>query len=239
MRSDGRMPDELRPISIQRDYTLHPAGSVLMEMGKTRVLCTATIEDRVPRHCLDANIGWVTCEYAMLPGAGDFRKSLRKHPNGRDMEISRLIGRSLRAIVDLHALGRRTIWLDCNVIQADGGTRTASVTGSYVALVDALETLRKADKLAKLPVLEGICAVSVGVVEGRTLLDLCAAEDKAASVDMNVIMTHDGRFAEIQGTAEETAFSREQTDEMLDLVLGALPDLKGAQMRALTAGLGA
>lgn len=234
MRSDGRMPDEIRPLNLERDYTTQPAGSVLVSMGKTRVLCTAMIQDRVPRHCLDKNIGWVSSEYCMLPGSGDTRRSLRGQPTGRDMEISRLIGRSLRAVVDLNLLGRHTVWIDCNVIQADGGTRTASVTGGYVALMDALYKLKEREVFETLPVLHGVAALSVGVVEGRVLADLCAEEDRAASVDMNVVMTHDGRFVEVQGTAEEMAFAREQHDEMMDMAAAAMEEVVAAQIQALS-----
>ncbi len=237
MRNDGRTPQEIRAIALERDYTCHADGSVMVKMGSTHVLCTAMVENRVPRHCLDAGHGWVTAEYGMLPSAGDRRKSLRNYPDGRDMEISRLIGRCLRACVDLNPLGRRTVWIDCNVIQADGGTRTASITGAYVALVDALSSLRKAQKIDALPILQGVAALSVGVVEGRVLVDLCAEEDRAAAVDMNVVMTHDGRLVEVQGTAEKQAFSREQNDRMLDMVMDAMEDVKAAQMKALSQSL--
>jgi ribonuclease PH len=237
MRTDGRKPEEIRPLTIEREYTMHPAGSVLVSMGKTKVLCTAMIENRVPRHCLDAGHGWVTAEYAMLPGSGDRRRSLRGSTPGRSIEISRLIGRCLRGIVDLNPLGRRTIWLDCNVIQADGGTRTASITGAYVALVDALSSLKEDGKIESLPILSGLGALSVGIVEGRAMVDLCAEEDRAASVDMNVVMTHDGRFVEVQGTAEKRAFDQEQHDEMLELVAGAMEEVKGVQMNALAGRL--
>ncbi|MFW5909359.1 MAG: ribonuclease PH, partial [Thiohalospira sp.] len=213
--------------------TMHAAGSVLIEMGKTRVLCTAVIEDRVPRHCLDKNIGWVTSEYAMLPSAGDFRKSLRKQPGGRDMEISRLIGRALRAIVDLNALGRRTIWVDCNVIQADGGTRTASITGGYVALVAAMACEVAAGRLPASPVRHGIASVSVGVYQGTPVVDLDYAEDSTAETDMNVVMNDAGDYIEVQGTAEGHPFRRSEMEAMLDLAEGGIARLVAAQREAL------
>lgn len=233
MRADGRMLDEVRPLTIERDYTCYAAGSVLVRMGKTQVLCTAMFEDRVPRHCLEEKRGWVTAEYRMLPSAGPDRQSLNAPAGGRDQEISRLIGRSLRAAVDLHAIAGRTIWMDCNVIQADGGTRTASITGGYVALVDALTKLKDAGKLDRLPIIQGLGALSVGIVEGRPMVDLCADEDRAASVDMNVVMSHEGRFVEVQGTAERQAFSRQEHDQMMDLVAAAMEGVKAAQIRAL------
>ena len=233
MRADGRMLDEVRPLTIERDYTCYAAGSVLVRMGKTQVLCTAMFEDRVPRHCLEEKRGWVTAEYRMLPSAGPDRQSLHAPAGGRDQEISRLIGRSLRAAVDLHAIAGRTVWMDCTVIQADGGTRTASVTGGYVALVDALTKLKNAGKLDRLPIIQGLGALSVGIVEGRPMVDLCADEDRAASVDMNVVMSHEGRFVEVQGTAEKHAFTRQEHDKMMDLIAAAMEGVKAAQLKAL------
>jgi ribonuclease PH len=239
MRTDGRMLDEVRPLSIERNYTCFAAGSVLMRMGQTHVLCTAMIEDKVPRHCLEKRMGWVTAEYRMLPSAGPQRHSLHGPIGGRDYEISRLIGRALRAAVDLHPLAGRTIWIDCNVIQADGGTRTASITGGYVALVDALHKLKADKKLDRVPLVQGLGALSVGIVEGRAMVDLCADEDRAASVDMNVVVSHDGRFIEVQGTAEKQAFSRQEHDQMMDLVAGAMERVKEAQLNALAEEPGA
>jgi ribonuclease PH len=233
MRTDGRMLDEVRPLSIERNYTCFAAGSVLVRMGQTHVLCTAMIEDKVPRHCLEKRMGWVTAEYRMLPSAGPQRHSLHSPAGGRDFEISRLIGRSLRAAVDLHPLMGRTIWIDCNVIQADGGTRTASVTGGYVALSDALNHLKEDGKIDRVPIVQGLGALSVGIVEGRPMVDLCADEDRAASVDMNVVMSHEGRFIEVQGTAEKQAFTRQEHDQMMDLVAGAMEGVKSAQIGAL------
>ncbi|MHC4481245.1 MAG: ribonuclease PH [Planctomycetota bacterium] len=233
MRTDGRLPEELRPVSIVRDYSRYAEGSVLIETGGTRVICTAMVEDRVPPHCMAENKGWVTAEYCMLPSANPQRRSLQAHTASRALEIQRLIGRSLRAAVDLHRLAGRSIWIDCNVVQADGGTRTASVTGGFVALVDALWAMKEQERLDCIPLLHGIAATSVGVVEGRVLVDLCADEDRAASVDMNVVMTHDGRFVELQGTAEGPPFDRAEHDEMLNLAQAGLRELKEAQARAL------
>ncbi len=233
MRSDGRLPEELRPITIERDYTRYAEGSVLIGWGETRVICTAMLDTRVPRHCAQQQKGWLTAEYCMLPSANPDRRSLQGRTGGRDMEIQRLIGRALRAAVDLHRIPGHTIWVDCNVVQADGGTRTASITGGFVAVVDALHAMKEAEKIEAIPLLHGLAAVSVGVVEGRAMVDLCADEDRAASVDMNVVMTHGGRFVEVQGTAEGRPFTREQHDEMMALVAGALPQLAAAQRGAL------
>ena len=233
MRTDGRKPDQLRPISLQRNYTCHAPGSVLIEMGRTKVLCTAMLQNRVPKHCLDEAKGWLTAEYCMLPSANADRRSLRDYPAGRDQEIQRLIGRSLRGALDLHAFPRRTIWIDCNVIQADGGTRTASITGGFVALLDALWHMRDEEIFEQVPLLRGVCALSVGIVDGRPMLDLCAEEDMTASVDMNVVLSHEGKFIEVQGTAEREPFDREQHAQMLDLVLAGAEKVKQAQADAL------
>ncbi len=231
MRIDGRLENEMRPLKFTRRFTKYAAGSVLVEAGDTRVLCSAMIEDRVPRHCLQRQTGWVTAEYAMLPSANPERKSLHGAPGGRTSEIQRLIGRSLRQAVDLTQLGQRTIWIDCNVLQADGGTRTASITGGFVALVDALAMLKNEGKIGVVPVLHGVCAVSVGIVENRFLLDMSATEDRAASVDMNVVMTHNGEFVELQGTAESAPFGRGSLDRMLELAGGAMDTLKSEQLK--------
>ena len=233
MRSDGRLPDELRPLSFERDYTRYADGSVLVTMGETRVLCTAMVQDGVPRHCISENMGWLTAEYCMLPSANPVRKSLHREPDGRIREISRLIGRSLRAAVDLHQIGQRTLWIDCNVIQADGGTRTASVTGGFVAIVDALWKLREGGKIENLPLRHNLAAVSVGVADGRAVLDLSAEEDRGASVDMNVVMTHSGRFVEVQGTAEGEPFEPEQMDELMALAAKGIEEIKRVQIGAL------
>jgi len=233
VRTDGRLPEEVRPITIQRDYTCYAEGSVLVETGLTRVICTAMVQDRVPPHCIAEGTGWLTAEYCMLPSANEQRRSLQGLPGGRSLEIQRLIGRSLRAAVDLHLLAGRTIWIDCDVVQADGGTRTVSITGGFVALIDALWKLKEAGKLECVPLLHGVAAVSVGLVDGRAMVDLCAAEDRAASVDMNVVMTHDGRFIEVQGTAEGQPFDQTQHDEMLRLATDAIRQVAAAQAEAL------
>lgn len=214
------MDDALRPVDIVPGFLAHPAGSVLFAMGNTRVLCTASIEENVPPFLRESGHGWVSGEYAMLPAATHTRTPReigRGRPSGRTMEIQRLIGRALRSIVDRKALGPRTVWIDCDVLQADGGTRTASVTGGFIALALALGKLLEARLLAG-PCLHGlIAAVSVGVVQGRPLLDLDYVEDSGAEVDMNVVRTDDGRYVELQGTAESTPFRREQLDGMLAL----------------------
>ncbi len=233
MRTDGRLLDEIRPVTIHRDYTCYAEGSVLIEAGKTRVLCSAMVQDRVPRHCLDQKMGWLTAEYCMLPSANPRRRSIQGEPNGRTQEIQRLIGRALRSAVDLYAFPNRTIWIDCNVIQADGGTRTASITGAFVALVDALHAMRQAESIDCMPLLHGMAAVSVGVVDERVLLDLCADEDRGASVDMNVVMSHDGRLIEVQGTAEGRPFTIEQHERMMELAAAGIAQLVETQREAL------
>lgn len=222
MRPDGRKPEDLRPARITRNYLKYPEGSVLIEMGDTKVICTASVENKVPPFLKGEGMGWVTAEYSMLPRATSTRTPrdiARLRLNGRSSEIQRLIGRSLRAVVDLKKLGEHTIWIDCDVIQADGGTRTAAVTGSFVAMTDALRSLIKEGELKELPLRDFVAAVSVGKVEGELLLDLCFAEDSKAEVDMNVIMTGGGEFVEIQGTAEGSPFTGE--DLRLFLVLAA------------------
>ncbi len=231
MRTDGRLEDEMRPLRFTRDFTKYAAGSVLVEAGDTRVVCSAMIEDRVPHHCHQKQTGWVTAEYAMLPSANPDRKSLHGRASGRTSEIQRLIGRSLRQAVDLTQIGLRTVWIDCNVLQADGGTRTASITGGFMALVDALAKLKDEGAIEVIPIVQGICAVSVGIVENRCLLDLSAPEDRAASVDMNVVMTHGGEFVELQGTAESAPFGRESLDKLLELARKGSETLKSEQMK--------
>ena len=233
MRSDGRLADELRPLQIERDYTRYAQGSVMVQAGYTRIICTAMAEDRVPPHCLDHRTGWVTAEYYMLPGANPNRKSLWQGPDGRTREIERMIGRSLRMAVDLAQIGPRTIWIDCVVIQADGGTRTASISGGFIALVDALWRLRQEGKIPALPVKSGISAISVGVVEGLPMLDLTSAEDQAASVDMNVVMTHSGQFIELQGTAELEPFDEGCLHQLLDLAAKGAAQVRDAQLQVL------
>lgn len=220
MRADGRAADDLRATTMERDYTGFAAGSTLITMGRTKVLCTASVEDRVPPWMRGGGRGWVTAEYSMLPGATTERSSreaVRGKQSGRTQEIQRLIGRSLRAVTDLVAMGERQVVLDCDVLQADGGTRTASVCGAYVALHDAFSRLVADGRLTAHPLVEGAAAVSVGVVDATCLLDLDYTEDVRAEVDMNVVMTASGRFVELQGTAEGKAFSRSELDQLLSL----------------------
>jgi len=235
-RHDGREAGDLRPVKMTPGYLKYPAGSVLIEMGETRVLCTASLEDRVPSFLYGSGEGWVTGEYGMLPGATNTRnprESMRGRASGRTLEIQRLIGRAMRSIVDRRLLGDRTLWVDCDVLQADGGTRTASITGGFVALCLALQKLRK-DKKIKRPVLNGmLAAVSVGIVEGQPVLDLDYVEDSAAEVDMNVARTSAGRYVEIQGTAETTPFHREQLDQLLDLAEKGIERLHTEQREVL------
>ncbi len=220
IRIDSREFDQLRKVHIQRNYTKYSQGSVLIAMGETKVICTATIEDRVPPFLKNTGKGWITAEYSMLPGATQVRKvreSSRGKVEGRTQEIQRLIGRALRSVVDLNAIGERTIWIDCDVIQADGGTRTASITGAFVALMDAVHQLKESGQLNSFPIKNFVSAVSVGIVEGQPLLDLCYQEDSAAKVDMNVVMTDQKQFVEVQGTGEESPFSRSDLMELLRL----------------------
>jgi len=232
MRHDQRSADALRPITLTRGFTRAPAGSVLIEAGRTRVLCTASIEPKVPDWLLGQGSGWVTAEYSMLPGSTSPRKRReRERIDGRSSEIQRLVGRSLRAVTDLAALGERTITVDCDVLEADGGTRTMSITGAFVALVDALETI--GDGLPGIPLRDSVAAISVGMVEGRPLTDLDQREDSAASVDMNIVMTGGGRLVEVQGTGEEATFSEEELLEMLALGRRAIARLTEIQRAAL------
>jgi ribonuclease PH len=217
-RADGRRPDQLRQVKITRNYIKHAEGSVLIEVGNTKVIVTATLEERVPPFMKGEGKGWISAEYSMLPRATqtrNARESARGKIGGRTHEIQRLIGRALRSVVDLPGLGERTVWIDCDVIQADGGTRTASITGAYVALVDALYTLVANGTLKEIPVTDYLAATSVGLVEGNVLLDLCYTEDSRAQVDMNIVMTSKSKFVELQGTAEESPFDR---NEMLELI---------------------
>jgi ribonuclease PH len=220
MRSDGRLDEQLRPTRITPNYLLHAEGSVLVESGKTKVICTASVEDRVPPFRRNSGRGWVTAEYGMLPRATSTRtqrESSAGRVGGRTQEIQRLIGRSLRSVTNLPALGERTIWIDCDVIQADGGTRTASITGAFVALALALEKLRERDVLKTIPLLDYVAATSVGIVDGEPLLDLAYDDDSRADVDMNIVKTGDGRFIEVQGTAEAEPFGRDALLTLLDL----------------------
>lgn len=237
-RADGRAPDELRPVRFTRRFTHHAEGSVLVEFGATRVLCTASIEDGVPGFLRGKGQGWVTAEYGMLPRAThtrSAREAARGKQTGRTQEIQRLIGRSLRAVIDLAALGERTVTLDCDVLQADGGTRTASITGSYVALADACQSLVGRGTLAALPLHGQVAAVSVGIVRGTPVLDLDYREDSGAETDMNVVMQSGGGFVELQGTAEGHAFRRHELDQMLDLAISGTATLFALQAQALAA----
>jgi len=236
VRPSQRQPDELRAIRITRNYTCHAEGAVLIEFGATRVLCTASVLEKQPPHLRGTERGWVTAEYGMLPRATNTRtdrEAARGKQSGRTQEIQRLIGRSLRAVVDLDRLGARTIQLDCDVLQADGGTRTASITGAYVALVDAVNFLIREQRLAATPVREAVAAVSVGVYRGVPVLDLDYAEDSACDTDMNVVMTEGGGIIEVQGTAEGAPFSHGEMQAMLDLAQRGIAQLVAAQRLAL------
>jgi ribonuclease PH len=235
-RPDGRRPNELRPVSFQRGFTRYAEGSVLVSFGETRVLCNATVEETVPPFMRGQGRGWVTAEYAMLPRATHSRsprESIRGKVGGRTHEIQRLIGRALRAAVDLEVLGERTILIDCDVLQADGGTRTAAITGAWVALADALAGLRRQGTLYASPLRESVAAVSVGIVGGTPVLDLDYAEDSRAEVDMNFVVTASGRFVEVQGTAEAEPFTGEQLDALRDLAVAGCRQLAELQRRAL------
>ncbi|HJC85970.1 MAG TPA: ribonuclease PH [Candidatus Corynebacterium faecigallinarum] len=240
-RADGRAVDQLRDVRITRGFTSNPAGSVLVEFGNTRVMCTASVSEGVPRFKRDSGEGWLTAEYAMLPSATAERmprEAMRGKVKGRTHEISRLVGRSLRAAVDLRGLGENTVNIDCDVLQADGGTRTASITGAYVALADALAVLKARGVVPGQPLLPPVAAVSVGIIDGAACLDLPYEEDSRAEVDMNVVMTEAGKFVEIQGTGEEAEFSRAELNTMLDLAEGGLNDLVALQKKALAVELG-
>lgn len=235
-RSGGRAADQLRPVRITRSYTMHAEGSVLIEFGHTRVLCTASVEERVPPHKRGSGEGWVTAEYGMLPRATHSRsdrEAARGKQTGRTQEIQRLIGRSLRAVFDLQKLGERTITLDCDVLQADGGTRTAAITGAFVAAQDAVNKLLAAGALTASPITGHVAAISVGLVQGTPLLDLEYTEDSACDTDMNVVMTGAGHYIEVQGTAEGAAFSRQEMDRLLTLAEKGVKELVRLQDEAL------
>lgn len=235
-RSDGRTNAQLRPVTLTRNWLDHAEGSVLVEFGRTRVLCAASVTEGVPRWRRDSGLGWVTAEYAMLPRSTNTRsdrESVKGRIGGRTHEISRLIGRSLRAVVDYAALGENTIVLDCDVLQADGGTRTAAITGAYVALADAVAYLEERDKLNGKALTGSVAAVSVGVVDDEPMLDLAYDEDVKAQTDMNVVLTGDGKFVEVQGTAEGAPFDRKLLDELLDLAAAGCADLTRLQHEAL------
>jgi len=236
MRKDGRKQDELRPIRITRNFQEFAEGSCLIELGQTRVLCAASFEEKVPNFLRGSGRGWVTAEYSMLPRSTSTRTSREVsagRPSGRTQEIQRLIGRSLRAVTQLGGFGEATVTVDCDVLMADGGTRTASITGAYVALYDAFRKMRDAGRLESIPLIEEVAAVSVGIVGGEALLDLPYEEDSTAGVDFNVVMTAGGRFVELQGTAEGEAFDRGQLDGLLDLAAGGIEKLVAAQREAL------
>jgi ribonuclease PH len=235
-RPSGRRPEELRPVRMTRKYTRHAEGSVLVEFGETRVLCTASVEARVPAFLRDKGAGWLTAEYGMLPRATHTRgerEATRGKQSGRTQEIQRLIGRALRAVIDLSVLGERTIHVDCDVLQADGGTRTAAITGAFVAVHDALSWMRAKDMIKALPVKDFVAAVSVGMLRGTPLLDLDYAEDVACDTDMNVVMTGAGRYVEVQGTAEKDPFARTDLDAMLSHAARGIAELVAHQRRAL------
>jgi ribonuclease PH len=228
IRIDNRTAGQLRPTHLHPRYLLHPEGSVLIEAGATKVICTASVEDRVPPFLRNTGKGWVTAEYGMLPRATSTRttrEASQGKVGGRTQEIQRLIGRSLRSVMKLDALGERTVWLDCDVIQADGGTRTAAITGSFVALVLALQTMRDKGQLTALPIVDYVAATSVGIIGGTRMLDLAYEEDSRAEVDMNVVMTGAGKFIEVQGTAEALPFGRDSLLEMLDLAQQGISEL--------------
>ena len=235
-RNDGRQWNELRRVRIYRHHIKHAEGSVLIEVGDTKVICTATVEEGTPPFLRDTGTGWVTAEYSMLPRSTYTRaprESVRGKVGGRTQEIQRLIGRSLRSVTDLNAFGERTILLDCDVIQADGGTRTASITGAYVALVDAFRWLKARGESRQFPIKDSVAAVSVGMVHGEILLDLDYSEDSRAQVDMNLVMTGRGEFVEVQGTAEETPFSKDELDQMISLAIEGIGELSKIQTQVL------
>jgi ribonuclease PH len=227
-RIDGRRKDEVRPVKITRNFIKHAEGSVLMEMGGTKVICTASVEEKVPPFLRDKKVGWVTAEYAMLPRATQERtqrEAVKGKQGGRTLEIQRLVGRALRSVTDMTEMGERSIWIDCDVIQADGGTRTAAITGSFIALADAFKVLKKRELIKKRPLTDYLAAISVGRVGGEVLVDLAYEEDSKAEVDMNLVMTGRGRFVEVQGTAERQAFDKKDLDEFLGLGWKAIKSL--------------
>lgn len=232
VRGDGRRRDQTRPVKITRDFIKHAEGSVLIEMGGTKVICTASVEEKVPPFLRDKGRGWVTAEYAMLPRATHERTSreaVKGKQGGRTLEIQRLVGRALRAVVDTSGMGERTIWIDCDVIQADGGTRTAAITGAFVALADAFTVLKRKNSIKKRPLIDYLAAISVGKVGGEAMVDLAYAEDSLADVDMNLVMTGRGRFVEVQGTAEQVSFDKKDLDEFLSLGWNAIQELVSLQ----------
>lgn len=238
MRRDGRGPEQLRPVRVEKGVLRYAEGSALIEVGNTRVLCAATVEDAVPAFLRGTGKGWVTAEYGMLPRATQTRtprEAARGKQGGRTLEIQRLIGRSLRAVTELGSFGERTLWIDCDVLQADGGTRTASITGAYVALAEAFRTMAGRNLISSVPLGQAVAAVSVGLVDGRALLDLDYEEDAGADLDMNVVMTGGGELVELQATGEERPFGRDRLTELLDLSWTGIQRLLEAQVRALDA----
>ncbi len=236
MRNDGRRANQLRPVKITTNYIKHAEGSVLFELGETKVICTASVEERVPPFLKDSGRGWVTAEYAMLPRSTNtriIRESTRGKIGGRTHEIQRLIGRSLRTVVNMEALGERSIWIDCDVIQADGGTRTAAITGAFIALAQALDTLKKSQGIKEPLIKDFVAATSVGIVKGEPILDLNYAEDSTAETDMNVVMVGANKFIEIQGTAEKEPFDRQQMDKLLRLAKRGIGQLIKKQQKIL------
>ena len=236
MRPDGRRNDELRPVKLTRNFIKTAEGSVFIEMGNTRVICTASIENKVPAFLKDQKKGWVTAEYSLLPRATHtrtVREASVGRVSGRTHEIQRLIGRSLRSIVELEALGERTVWIDCDVIEADGGTRTAAITGAFICLWDALARAHKNGAMPKMPITDYLAAISVGLIDGEPRLDLSYAEDAGAQVDMNVVMTGDGKFVEVQGTAESAPFGRQRLEELLRLAENGIKELVNIQKKTL------
>lgn len=240
MRPDGRKNDELRKVTITRNFIQFAEGSILIEVGNTRVICTASIEDKVPPFLKDQKKGWVTAEYGMIPRATHtrtMRESTSGRVGGRTQEIQRLIGRALRAVIDLEGLGERTVWIDCDVMQADGGTRTAAITGAFIAINDALHGLLKKGLINKNPVKDYLAAVSVGIIEGRPRLDLCYVEDSQAEVDMNVVMTGSGKIVEIQGTAETEPFSKDMLNAMILLAEKGIGELVSIQREIIKSNM--
>lgn len=232
-RIDGRKADELRRIKVTKNYLKFAHGSCLIEFGETKVICTATVEEEVPPFLKEGNSGWVTAEYGMLPASTETRIKREKNASGRSQEIQRLVGRSLRSIVYMDKLGKRTVKIDCDVIQADGGTRTASITGGFIALVEALKKIQKEGKIEALPIKDYVAAVSVGIFKGKNILDLNYPEDSKAEIDMNVVMIGNGEFVEIQGTGERSTFSKKQTDQLLTLAARGIKELMAIQKKVL------
>ena len=233
-RVDGRRSDQLRPVSIERGFMKHAEGSALIKMGDTHVICTASVENRVPHFLRGKDTGWITAEYAMLPRSTHTRiQRETQGPKGRTQEIQRLIGRALRAVINLDKLGTRTLWIDCDVLQADGGTRTASISGAYVAVVDAIEKLKNEGEIEEDPLGDSVAAVSVGIIDNTPMLDLCYAEDATAEVDMNIVMTGQGNFVEVQGTAEGNPFTLDQMQHLITLAQTGISEIAQLQRDVL------